>query len=124
MFSLDEMSAPRACSILLALTSLSYAGGAKATLTTLSTKTCSVVIVSVDGRAFKSPHHKITLTPGRHLLGLRVTDALGALSTADAPLDTTFEAHDYTFHANLSRTGALDGRLTDSTKEKAQRAHR
>jgi hypothetical protein len=114
------MSPLRACSILLALTSLSYAGGAKATLTALSTKTCSVVVVSVDARVFKSPQHKITLTPGRHLLSLRVTDALGSLPTADASLDTTFEAHDYTFHANLSRTGALDGRLTDLTKEKEQ----
>jgi hypothetical protein len=118
------MSALRGCSILLALASFSYAGGAKATLTTLSTKTCSIAVVSVDGRAFKSPQHKITLAPGRHRLSLRVTDAVGSLPTADAPLDTTFEAHDYTFHGNLSRTGALDGRLTDLTKEKELRSRK
>jgi len=108
---------------MLALASLADAAGAKVTLTTLSTKSCSMLVVSVDGRALKSPQQKITLTPGRHLVSLRVTDALGHLPTADAPLDTTFEAgHDYTFHGYLSRTGALDGRLTDLTKEKELRS--
>jgi|ERR1700675_1818542 len=118
------MSAVRACSILFAFSSFSYAGGPQATLTMLSTQTCSVAVVSVDGRAFKSPQRKITLTPGRHVLSLRVTDALGQLPTADAPLDNTFQAHDYTFQAKLSRTGALDGHLADLTKQKEQRSHR
>ena len=123
-FSLDEMSAVRACSILFAVSALSYAGGPQATLTMLSTQTWSVAVVSVDGRAFKSPQRKITLTPGRHVLSLRVTDALGQLPTADAPLENTFQAHDYTFQAKLSRTGALDGHLADLTKQKEQRSRR
>jgi hypothetical protein len=118
------MSVVHACSILFAVTSLSYAGGPQATLTMLSSQTCSVSIVSLDGRGFKSPQRKIALTPGRHVLSLRVTDALKQLPTADAPLDNTFQAHDYTFQAKLSRTGALDGHLADLTKQKEQRFHR
>ena len=118
------MPAIRVCSLLFAVSSLSYAGGPQATLTMLPTQTCSVSVVSVDGRAFKSPQRKITLTPGRHVLSLRVTDALGQLPTADVPLDNTFQAHDYTFQAKLSRTGALDGHLADLTKQKEQHSHR
>jgi hypothetical protein len=118
------MSAIRACSLLFAVSSLSYAGGPQATLTMLSTQTCSVSVVAVNGRAFKSPQRKVTLTPGRHVLNLRVTDAIGQLPTADAPLDNTFQPHEYTFQAKLSRTGALDGHLADLTKQKERRSHR
>jgi hypothetical protein len=114
----------RVCSLLLASSCLSYAGGQQATLTILPSKTCSVVIVSVDGRALRSPQRKIKLTPGRHVLSLRVSDALGQLPTAEAPLDNKFEAHDYTFQFTLSRTGGLDGHLADLAKQKEQRSRR
>ena len=119
------MSTLRTCSILLTIASLSYAAGTNATLTMLRGKSCAAVVVSIDGRALKSPQQQISLAPGRHVLSLRVTDALGRFPTADAPLDTTFDAgHRYTFQAELSNTGKLDGRLTDLTKEKEKRSHR
>jgi hypothetical protein len=38
-----------------------------------------------------------------------------------APLDTTFEAnHRYTFQAQLSQTGGLDGHLADLDYQKKQ----
>ena len=41
--------------------------------------------------------------------------------SGDAPLDTTFEAnHRYTFQAQLSQTGGLDGHLADLDYQKKQ----
>ena len=83
----------------------SKAEGAKATLTAVSSKTCFVWIASVDGD-FEELHQQASLTPGRHLIRFRVADPRGVVPSADAPLDTTFEAgHRYIFQAEFSPTG-------------------
>jgi len=44
-----------------------------------------------------------------------------AFPSADAPLDTRFEAnHRYTSQAQLSKTGGLDGKLADLDYQKKQ----
>jgi hypothetical protein len=77
---------------------------------------CAIAIVGVDGRSFKSPQQSISLSPGHHILFLRVRDARGRLPQADAPLYEMFEAHHYTIDGELSPTGSFKLLFIDEDK--------
>lgn len=77
---------------------------------------CAITIVAVDGHALNTPQLKVRLSPGRHVLLLRVRDLRGKLPEADAPLDTTFERHHYTVDGQLSRTGSFTLLFVDENK--------
>jgi hypothetical protein len=67
---------------------------------------CVLAIVAIDRRSLPSPQKRVSLSPGRHHLSIRVW--LGkreGIIHADAPLDQSFKAHRYWIDGEMSKSG-------------------
>jgi hypothetical protein len=79
-----------------------------------------IAIVAVDGRAFKVPQRRVTVSPGNHSVSVRTWFILGPhKGDADASFTQTFEARPYTLEGGLSEKGIFSLKVVDETK----RAH-
>ena len=59
----------------------------------------------MDGHALKSPQEQVSVSPGRHVLSLRVSFVLGSSSgAAHSSLDEVFKPHRYTLDGEFCRS--------------------
>jgi hypothetical protein len=79
-------------SLLAAASTLSRAAASDATVVAESDESCGVAIVAVDGRPFKSPQQTVHVSPGHHVLLLRVSPAAYPNFSSNVPQDGTFDA--------------------------------
>ena len=68
---------------------------------------CVLAIVAIDGKSLSSPQKRVSLSPGRHHLSIRVWlgGADRSVLHADAPLDQTFKPHHYWIDGEMRKGG-------------------
>jgi hypothetical protein len=85
------MTLARSLLIVIALAGIASAATPKAFVAVKTNKpSCKIEIIAVDGHSLKSPQQQITISPGRHLISLRVKDMHGKVYETDG-LDFTFK---------------------------------
>jgi hypothetical protein len=119
------MAAFRVLSVFLLLAGVCSGGTARTTLRTKQHKasdvrSCEVMIVGIDGKSLSSPQQKLTLSPGRHALSIRVWFLVKEqLQTVDAPLADVFKPHRYLIDGGFVPSGKLELVLEDEDERPA-----
>ena len=113
------MNITRAFVLLLALAAVCHAATSRAIVTAQQEHhisedhSCShsltvirqIAIVAVDDHALKPQQEQVILSPGRHVLSLRVSFVVGSSSGAAHPsLDEVFKPHRYTLDGEFCRS--------------------
>ena len=78
--------------VLIVASPFSYAAPSDAAVTAERDESCGVAIVAVDGRPLKSPQQNVRVSPGHHVLLLRISPAAYPTFSSNVPQDGTFEA--------------------------------
>jgi len=85
------MRALAVLSLLIASAALCHAAP-DASVATEQDESCGVAIVAVDGHPLKSPQQNIRVSPGHHVLLLRISPTAYPTFSSNVPQDGTFEA--------------------------------
>jgi len=76
--------------LLIASAGLSRAAEPMATIRVQQDKSCGLAIVAIDNHAFKSPQQRVSVSPGHHVLLLRISPAFYPNFSDNVPCEDTF----------------------------------
>jgi hypothetical protein len=82
---------------------------------------CTIAIFGVDGHPFKSLQQQITLSPGRHLVVLRVVDAHGKVYDTEGLPIVYKPGHHYSARAWFTNEDKAKIDINDETADAQQR---
>jgi hypothetical protein len=116
------MTLARSFLVIVTLAGIASGATPKAFLAVYTNKrSCTMEIIRVDDHALKSPQQHMTLSPGRHLIFVRVRDARGKVYDAGG-LDYTFKAgHQHSIIGWWTADDKMTIRVGDETAATADR---
>jgi hypothetical protein len=87
-------------------------------------RSCELTLVALDGESLGTPKQKLSVSPGRHSVVVRVWFiAKGRAETVDVPLTVTFKAHRYLLDGGFVPSGHLNLVFEDEDEQPAGEKH-